>query len=413
MLTTYFTRSTTRAQYYAGPAGPYLDAFTQWLAQHGYRQESIRRCVQGAAQFVTWTQTTGCPLSSVSPTTLTLFRQHLSQCRQLLRPIGQHSVRWLGAQRFFTFLQTQQLIPPPPPVPAPALPTLLSAFEHWMGVHRGVLPQTLQNYRSHLLALLTELGDCPAQWDAARLRTFLLASGAPRSVAWVKTRANALRMFLRYLSAHGLCQPDLEAALPPIAHWRLSTLPRYLPPEDVDRVLAACEGSTARALREKAILLLLARLGLRAGEVAALRLPDFDWEEGTFRVIGKTRREAKLPLPQEVGEALLRYLDTARPTVTSDHVFVTLIAPWTPITRYVVKAVAAQAIRRAGVATPSFGAHVLRHSAATGLLRQGASLQVIGEVLRHRSVDTTAHYAKVDVGLLQEVVRPWPGGTSC
>lgn len=178
-------------------------------------------------------------------------------------------------------------------------------------------------------------------------------------------------------------------------------------------MIAACDGATVRALREKAILLLLARLGLRAGEVAALRLPDFDWAHGTFRVVGKSRREAKLPLPQEVGEALLRYLEAARPTIDSDSVFVTLIAPWTPITRYVVKAVAAQAIRRAGVQAPSFGAHVLRHSAATDLLRQGASLQVIGEVLRHCSVDTTAHYAKVDVGLLQEVVQPWPGGTSC
>lgn len=106
-------------------------------------------------------------------------------------------------------------------------------------MHRGVLPQTLQNYRRHLRALLTELGECPEQFDAAQIRTFLLAADSPRSVAWVKTRANALRMFLRYLSAHGLCQPDLEAALPSIAQWRLSTLPRYLPPEDVERVPSA------------------------------------------------------------------------------------------------------------------------------------------------------------------------------
>lgn len=157
--------------------------------------------------------------------------------------------------------------------------------------------------------------------------------------------------------------------------------------------------------------MLLTRLGLRAGEVAALRRSDCEWDHGTFRVMGKNRREAKLPLPQEVGDARLQYLETARPAVDNDQGFVRLLAPWTPITRYVVKAVAAQAIRRAGVQAPSFGAHVLRHSAATGLLRQGASLQVIGEVLRHRSVDTTAHYAKVDVGLLQEVIRPWPGGT--
>ncbi len=413
MLTTYFTRQTTQALYYASPAGPYLDAFTEWLAQCGYRQESIRRCVQGAAQFVTWLQTTEGSLAAASPATLALFRHHLSQCQQLCRPIGQYSVRWLGAVRFVTFLQTHSLSALPTVPSAPELPAVLSAFEQWMRTQRGVQPQTLQNYRRHLLALLTELGDEPEQLDVARLRTFLLASSPPRSPAWVKTRANALRMFLRYLSTHGRCQPGLEAALPRLAQWRLATLPRYLPPEEVERVLVAGEGATARSSRDKAIVLLLARLGLRAGEVAALRLQDIAWSEGTFRVIGKSRREAQLPLPQEVGEAVLHYLKTARPAVPSDFVFLTAIAPWTPITRYVVKAVAAQAIRRAGVHAPSFGAHVLRHSAATGLLRQGASLQVIGEVLRHRSVDTTAHYAKVDVGLLQEVVRPWPGGTSC
>jgi site-specific recombinase XerD len=166
-------------------------------------------------------------------------------------------------------------------------------------------------------------------------------------------------------------------------------------------------------MRDKAIVLFLARLGLRAGDVANLQLHDIDWSQGTFRVMGKSRREAKLPLPQDVGDAVLDYLHRARPSVKTPYVFIRVIAPWTPITRCVVQHAAGEAIQRAGVETPSFGAHVLRHSAATALLRQGASLQVIGEVLRHRSVDTTAHYAKVDTGLLQEVTMPWPGAPSC
>ena len=166
-------------------------------------------------------------------------------------------------------------------------------------------------------------------------------------------------------------------------------------------------------IRDKAILLLLARLGLRASEVAELAFSDIDWSAGTFSVIGKSRREAKLPLPQEVGDAVLKYLEFARPSVETNRIFITAIAPWMPITRYVVKQVAAHAIRRAGVNAPSFGAHVLRHSAATSMLRQGASLQVIGEVLRHRCLDTTAHYAKVDMRLLHQVIRPWPGEPSC
>jgi integrase/recombinase XerD len=144
-----------------------------------------------------------------------------------------------------------------------------------------------------------------------------------------------------------------------------------------------------------------------------LKFDDIDWPNASFSVIGKTRCEVRLPLPQEVGDALLRYLEATRPGLDSDHVFVSAIAPWRPITRYVVKSVTARAIHRAGVKAPSSGAHVLRHSAATTLLGQGASLQVIGEVLRHRSIDTTAHYAKVDVGLLQEVAMAWPGAMPC
>jgi site-specific recombinase XerD len=290
---------------------------------------------------------------------------------------------------------------------------LLEAFEQWMHVHRGVKPSTLLIYRPHILALLTALGTCPEQWDVAQARTGILADARHRSPALVKKRVTAFRMLLRFLSATGRCRPGLEAAIPTIASWRLTTLPWYLPPEDVARVIAACESTTARGLRDKAIVLLLARLGLRAGEVAGLQLDDIDWAQGTFRVIGKSRREAKLPLPQDVGDAMLAYLDAARPTVQSQAIFMTAIAPWTPITRYVVTSVAARAIQRAGVEAPSLGAHVLRHSTATGLLRQGASLQVIGEVLRHRAVDTTAQYAKVDVGLLQYVTMPWPGAPAC
>lgn len=340
------------------------------------------------------------------------FRGYLSKRGQLFYSGGQQSIRWLGAQNFFQFLQAQKLVAPgysPEVVP----PELLRAFEQWMQVHRGVTQQTLITYRPHVIELLKKLGEYPEQFNAARLRTFILAYAERSGIATVKTRVKATRMFLRFLIATGRCQPGLEAAIPAIAQWRLSTLPRYMPPEDVEHVIASCETSTPIGIRDKAILLLLARLGLRASEVAGLKFEDIDWPNGTFSVIGKNRCEVQLPLPQEVGDALLHYLDAARPRFNSDHVFITAIAPWEPITRYVVKSAAARAIQRAGVKAPSFGAHVLRHSAATGLLRQGASLQVIGEVLRHRSIDTTAHYAKVDVGLLQEVAMPWPGAMSC
>ncbi|MDH3602063.1 MAG: tyrosine-type recombinase/integrase [Candidatus Tectomicrobia bacterium] len=413
MLTTYFKRQTTQATYYSGPAGPYLDEFTHWLEQRGYLHETIRRRLQGAAQFIIWAQVTGCNPPSLSPATLDHFRDHLSKHNQLSRPGGQLSVRWLGAQLFFEFLQDQQIVASADTSPEATPPELLSAFEQWMQAHRGVRLSTLLKYRPHITHLLIELGENPEQFDVAQLRTVILAYAQHRSPALVKDRATAFRMFLRFLIATERCQPELGAAIPTIAQWRLSTLPRYLTPEDMERVIAACESSTSRDIRDKAIVLLLARLGLRAGDVSNLKLDDIDWSQGTFRVMGKARREAKLPLPQDVGDAILHYLQMARPPVQSPHVFFTVIAPWEPITRYVVKHAAAQAIKRAGVDAPSFGAHVLRHSAATALLRQGASLQVIGEVLRHRSVETTAHYAKVDTRLLQEVTMPWPGEPSC
>jgi site-specific recombinase XerD len=220
-------------------------------------------------------------------------------------------------------------------------------------------------------------------------------------------------MFLRFLIATNRCKSNLEHAIPSVAYWRLSTLPKYLPPEDIELVVNVYESTTELGARNRAIILLLARLGLRAGEVAGLNIDDIDWQNGTLKVMGKNRREARLPLPQDVGDALLHYLSSARPVVDSERVFIRAVAPRIAVTRKVPQYVAAHAIRQAGIVAPSYGAHVLRHSAATSLLRQGSSLQVVGELLRHASIETTAHYAKVDTTLLQQVAKPWPGEASC
>jgi len=188
--------------------------------------------------------------------------------------------------------------------------------------HRGVRPSTLRTYRPHVIALITELGEYPERCDVAQLRTIILTYAQCQSTTLAKTQVTAFRMFLRFLTATGRCQPGLEAAIPPIAVWRLATLPRYVLPEDVERVIAVCDGATPRGIRDKAIVLLLARLGLRAGEVASLQLHEIDWSQGTFRVMGKSRREAKLPLPQDVGDAVLDYVQRARPSVNSPYVVV-------------------------------------------------------------------------------------------
>jgi len=412
MLTNRAERSTAATAASTGSTDADLDDFTAWLIQRGYRGPSIRRHLQGAREFVVWVRSNGADLQSLPLRDLHEFRDHLSRCGQLFSSKGSHSAYWLGARSFFAFRHGRS--PEDTGCSAEAAqPELLQSFEQWMLVHRGVTPQTLAVYRPHIRDLLRKLGDAPEQFDAAGLRSLVLAYAENSGISMVKTRVKATRMFLRYLIATERCQPSLEAAIPTIAQWPLATLPRYLPHEDVERVILSCDTSRASGIRDKAILLLLARLGLRASEVATLKFGDIDWSNASFRLIGKTRCEVCLPLPQEVGDALLHYLEAARPAFESEYVFVSAIAPWRPITRYVVKSVAVRAIRRSGVKAPSAGAHVLRHSAATSLLGQGASLQVIGEVLRHRSLDTTAHYAKVDVGLLQEVAMAWPGAMPC
>lgn len=413
MLTTYFKSIPTIARYRSGSAGPYLDPFTDWLAKRGYDHDAVRYLLLGADAFGNWVQANDLSLMSLPKGTWNTFCDHLAEQVRLRGTRGLHTSYWRGAKLFTEFLHVQHGIVVIGATAPPPHPEMVTAFEHWMQMHRGVKPSTLVTYRRHVIDLLSTLGSQPEQFNASKLHAFILAYAKHNSRAMARTRVKATRMFLRFLIATGRCQPGLDAAVPTIAEWRLAGLPRYLQPSDVELVLADCTGARSIDIRDRAILLLLTRLGLRASDVAALKLDDIDWTQGTFTVIGKSRREAKLPLPQDVGDAILTYLRQARPRVNDDHIFITEVAPLEPITPNVVKHVATRAIQRAGIEAPSYGSHILRHSAATGLLRHGASLQVIGEVLRHRDIDTTALYAKVDTGLLQQVIRPWPGGTSC
>jgi site-specific recombinase XerD len=202
-------------------------------------------------------------------------------------------------------------------------------------------------------------------------------------------------------------------AIPRIASWRQRALPHTLAADEIERLLATCKASTPRQSRDRAVLLLLARLGLRARDVTALTLLDIEWHAGTFRVRGKNRRETRLPLPQEVGEAIWVYVQHHRPPVATEQVFLTTIAPLVPINQRLVSQIVAHAIQRAGLESPARGAHLLRHSAATAMLRHGVSLESIGAVLRHASMDTTMVYTKVDTDLLRQVVIPWPEDPSC
>jgi len=269
-------------------------------------------------------------------------------------------------------------------------------------------------YRPDICRFLT-VGNDPKRIDAAALRTFVLDKHRTAGASMVRTCVQALRMFVRFLIASGECRAGLDAAIPSIACWDQATLPRYLPADDVERVLVSARRATSVGRRNRAILLLLARLGLRGGDIVQLRLSDIDWKDGWIHVSGKGHRPRRLPLTQEVGQGIVAYLQKSRPQVSTDALFVTCRAPFRAFAgSSTVSCLVVDELQRAGVARPSSGAaHLFRHSLATTLLREGASLQQIGIVLRHRSVKTTEIYTKVDVSALREIAQPWPEVSPC
>jgi site-specific recombinase XerD len=294
-------------------------------------------------------------------------------------------------------------------------PPLLVSFCDWMRRQRGTCDATLYGYSIPVRDLLKELGEDPGTFDAQKLRQFILNTNQRCGWASAKKCTTAARMFLRFLIADGRCAAGLEGAIPVLAHWRLSSLPRYLQTEEVERVIAACDPAMAVGKRDRAVLLLLARLGLRAGDIVQLRLGDLDWKEGAISVSGKGRRQTLMPLTQEIGDAIASYITDGRPETAVDNLFVRSRAPFRALANHcAVSMIVAQAMHRAGVVCPSRGAaHVLRHSVASSMLRQGASLQEIAGVLRHRSTATTEIYAKVDVTALRQIAQAWPEAKSC
>jgi site-specific recombinase XerD len=294
-------------------------------------------------------------------------------------------------------------------------PALLLAFRQWMRRQRGTCESTLDNYGIHIRALLKQVGEDPAAFDARSLRAFVMEGHASCGWAAAKKRTTALRMFLRFLIADGHCAIGLDGAIPVLAHWRLTSLPRYLPSDDVERVIRSCDPASEGGTRDRAILLLLARLGLRAGDIVQLRLGDLDWKGAWIHVCGKGRRHTRLPLTHEVGQALVTYIKNGRPQTTTDAVFVRCRAPFRAFRSHcAVSVIVDRALSRARVTRPSRGAaHLLRHSVATSMLRHGASLQDVAALLRHRSIATTQIYAKVDVTALGAIAQPWPAVRPC
>src|SRR6266571_7369519 len=391
-----------------------LESFGHELNQAGYAKTTVREHIRAAQHFIYWTDRKGTAVADLNESYIESFGCHLDRCRCP----GYHHTDVVnlqsGARVFLAYLRdagvTASLAPQTMPEAA-----LLTAFHHWTQQQRGTCDATLYHYGLAIRELLTCLGDDPGRFDAQSLRKFVLERSQKLGWSAAKNCATATRMFLRFLIAVGKCPAGLDASIPALAHWRLSSLPRYLQSDEVEHVIASCDRASPVGRRDHAILLLLARCALRAGDIVQLRLGDIDWEQAWIRVSGKSRCQTLLPLTQEVGDALVAYLQNGRRAWGTDRLFTRARPPCRGFaTHSAVSLIVRGAMRRAGITSANRGAaHILRHSAATSMLRQGASLQEIGTVLRHRAIQTTEIYAKVDVTALSLIAQPWPEVESC
>jgi integrase/recombinase XerD len=407
MLTTVFSNPAWLSLVRSTPAHPFLDDFITRLVKAGYKGQTIQKHVRAAAHLSRWLEHRRRPLTDLNAGDLQAFKPHIARCQCAgFKRGAKYDAH--GAALFLQYLQDAGMVAQSALQPSQQPPLLLS-FCEWMRQHRGVKDATLTAYRPVIVDALRSLGEDPTRFDARSLRTFVLKSAPQHGRSKAKQVVCALRAFVRYLTAQGFCPVGLDEAIPTIAGWKLAALPRYLPSSDIERVLACCDTATAIGARDRAILLLLSRLGLRAGDVCNLHWRNIDWHQATVEVLGKSQRAVRLPLPQEVGDALLHHLANAPGAGQSDPIFLNSMPPLgRPLSSSAISFVTKRAIARAGVQASARGAHVMRHSAATSLLAQGASLQSIGVLLRHRLPDTTKIYAKVDFGVLSELARPWP-----
>ena len=396
----------------SGPARAYIDDFADWLQERGYPVGSRSFMLRSLAAWTDWLTEKSFPDGDLVAG-YEACRTELSEHGRVRYQRGPNRNSLAAAATFIKFLREQGVLAAEQPLILSERWPLLKQFRKWMLHHQGVTHHTMEGYERSVVDFIVACGVDPSSYSAASVREFMVRRCAGHKVATAQHIATAVRAFLRFLAATGQCSDGLRHAVPRFASYQLAATPRFLEPEDMEKVIDACKDEDAVGARDRAVLLLLARLGLRASEVAELTFDAIDWQNGRIAVCGKGRRQHWLPLPQQVGDAIVTYLHRGRPPLSVPQVFISALAPRRPMTRLTVSGVVDRALRRAGVKAPHHGAHLLRHSAATAMLRNGVSLAGIGAVLRHRSPQTTAHYAKVDFDLLGEIAQPWPQAPSC
>jgi integrase/recombinase XerD len=398
-----------------GPLAPFADGFSAHLLGRGYIFQSAERQVRLAATLSRWLARE--ELGATELTTEVVER--FVGARQAE---GKRYMRSrLALVPLLDYLLGIGVAPAPPPlVAATAVERLLEEYERYLLRERALAARTVRGYvaiaRVFLSDWSAEHGSDLELLSAGDVSRFVLKAcrrhreAPPKSVTGIRSVSTALRALLRFLFLEARTPTDLASVVPVVARWRLSSLPRALEPAHVARLLESCDKTTAVGRRDFAILTVLSRLGLRRAEVAKLRLDDVDWRAGEIVVSGKGAREDRLPLPQDVGEAIVAYLSRGRPLCPCRQLFLRVRAPHGGLKPAGIGSVVSHACERAGL--PPVGTHRLRHGVATEMLARGAPLTEIGQVLRHKHPETTAIYAKVDRASLSRLARPWPGGRS-
>lgn len=406
----YLRRSRLFRRLKSGLHGQLVERFAARLVEDGLVRLGTWRCLNVVGGLLSWIESRRCTLADIDERMVERYLRHRAG-RQSIQPGDRAALkRWLSV------LRDEGAIAPAVLPPLTPHDRIFKEFNDYLRTERGLAPKSIIRHLPVIRRFLHEV--CPAgdddlgkisQEDVIRYVERHAQDWSPRTG---KAMCWSLRAFLRYLHHRGLNPRALAGCVPSMRRWKLATLPTYLPAAQVQKALDGCDRATAMGRRDYAILMMLAKLGLRADEVATLTLDDIDWRASEMLVRAKGRQRARMPIPPDVGAAIVAYLRNGRPKSSCRRLFVRTLAPHVGFASgCAITMIAKTALDRVGIeGCEHRGAHIFRHSLATELLRSGATLSEIGQLLRHESHDTTRIYAKVDIEALRTLGLPWPGG---
>jgi site-specific recombinase XerD len=406
----YLGRSRLFGRLKSGPQGQLVELYAARLVKDGLARHGAWRCLNLVGDLLSWIASGRLKLADLDERMVERYLVHRAE-NQSIQPGDRAALK-----RLLSVMRDGDMIAPAGLPPITPLDQIFEEFSGYLRRERGLTPKSIVSHLPVISRFLREV--CPAGvGDLARISQedvirYIERHAQDRSAGSGKAMCWSLRAFLRYLYHRGLNPLALAGCVPSIRQWKLASLPTYLSAAQVQKVLDGRDRTTALGRRDYAILMMLAKLGMRADEVASLTLDDIDWRSSEMLIRAKGRQRARMPIPPDVGAAVVTYLRKGRPTSSCRRLFLRSLAPHVGFASgSAITMIAKTALERAGIRGYAHqGAHIFRHSLATELLRSGATLSEIGQLLRHESHDTTRIYAKVDIDALRTLSLPWPGG---